>query len=157
MNDESSHDLATARLIAAINNLYIDAGKPSSRRIAAATGLSHTTVNHYVRGTLPGGMQWGTLRPIVDYLDGDVDHFRRLWKTTLPDSRTPDNNPDDRPWLVTLTYEGKVAAPGSWEAIQALKAIIGVGDTGGLLVEVHARAIHDRGITMIPTETPDEK
>jgi len=67
-------------LLAAIRLLHRQVGEPSSREVVRRLGrgvLSHTTVNAVLRGhRVP---RWEPLRQVVVALDGDVEHFRRLW------------------------------------------------------------------------------
>jgi len=67
-------------LLAAIRQLHRHAGEPSSRDVVRRLGrgvLSHTTANAVLRGhRVP---RWEPLRQVVVALDGDVEHFRKLW------------------------------------------------------------------------------
>lgn len=59
-----------------LNSLHRDAGKPSSRTLAAICGVSHTTVNEALNGQrMPG---WASLRAIVECLDGDMTQVRAM-------------------------------------------------------------------------------
>ncbi|MFF0231212.1 toll/interleukin-1 receptor domain-containing protein [Micromonospora sp. NPDC005254] len=72
---------AERAFFAAINDLYLRAGRPSSRAVATAIGgISHTTVNSVVKGTkVPS---WPITVKIVEHLNGDVEIFRQLWVET---------------------------------------------------------------------------
>ncbi|WFE33314.1 toll/interleukin-1 receptor domain-containing protein [Micromonospora sp. WMMD975] len=66
---------------AALQDLYLRAGKPSSRAVATAIGdISHTTVNSAIKGAkVPS---WPITAKIVEHLGGDVERFRQLWVET---------------------------------------------------------------------------
>ena len=72
---------------AALSDLYLRAGEPSSREVARGIGgMSHTTVNLALRGTkVPS---WPVVVKLVEYLGGDIEHFRQLWAETRGSSRT---------------------------------------------------------------------
>jgi hypothetical protein len=67
-------------LLAALRELHLQAGEPSTRAIARSTGraISHDTVHRILTGQdLP---RWNTLELIVKALDdGKVETFRALW------------------------------------------------------------------------------
>ena len=64
-------------LVDALHTLHHRAGWPSLRRLAAATGVSHTTVSKtFSSQALPS---WGTLELLVEAMDGDVSGFHGLW------------------------------------------------------------------------------
>jgi hypothetical protein len=77
--DNASATDAKGALAAALRQLHSDAGKPSSRRVAAAIGsVSHTTVADALAGRrVPS---WSTLEEMVLHLKGDVTSFWRLWE-----------------------------------------------------------------------------
>lgn len=61
----------------AIKRLYVDAGKPPSREVAARCDVSHASVNDMVRGRrLP---TWPTAVTVIEALDGSVGLFVDLW------------------------------------------------------------------------------
>ena len=61
----------------ALHDLHHRAGWPSLRTLAAATGVSHTTVSKvFSQPALP---TWGTLELLVEAMDGDGAHFHELW------------------------------------------------------------------------------
>ena len=64
-------------LIDALHNLHHRAGWPSLRRLAADTGVSHTTVSKILSS--PALPTWGTLELLVDAMDGDQHRFHELW------------------------------------------------------------------------------
>ena len=68
-------------LAAALSHLHHSAGKPSTRKIAAAlSSVSHTTVADALAGRrVPS---WPVLEKIVLHLHGDPDAFRVLWADT---------------------------------------------------------------------------
>ncbi|MEV4142665.1 hypothetical protein AB0J40_03300 [Amycolatopsis sp. NPDC049691] len=74
-------------LAAELRKLHLRAGKPSTRKIAAAVGdVSHTTVNEMLRGSrVPA---WEFVKKVGLYLDGDEQELWALWsatrKTPLP-------------------------------------------------------------------------
>ncbi|SRR6266702_8348219 len=62
----------------ALRELYVLAGRPSTRAIAAgAGGMSHTTVADALRG--PFAPTWYVASGLVEYFGGDLDKFRELW------------------------------------------------------------------------------
>lgn len=64
-------------LIDALHVLHHRAGWPSLRRLAAHTGVSHTTVSKtFSSPMLPS---WGTLELLAEAMGGDVDWIRTLW------------------------------------------------------------------------------
>lgn len=75
-----------ARLCAELCKLRLEAGQPSLRTIASATGWSRATVGRVFSGALP---KWDSLRSIVEHLGGDTDMFRRLWVDCMEPARTP--------------------------------------------------------------------
>jgi hypothetical protein len=77
--DNASATDARRALAAALRQLHGDAGKPSSRKVAAAIGsVSHTTIADALAGRrVPS---WFTLEEMVLHLQGDVVSFRRLWE-----------------------------------------------------------------------------
>lgn len=77
---------ARSLLAEQLGQLHEQAGNLSTRKLAELvrrTGgkLSHTTVHDLLAGTqFP---TWPTLSAVVSALDGDVEHFRALWKEAL--------------------------------------------------------------------------
>ncbi len=64
-------------LVDALHVLHHRTGWPSLRRLAAGTGVSHTTVSKaFSSPMLPS---WGTLELLAEAMGGDVDWFRTLW------------------------------------------------------------------------------
>jgi tetratricopeptide (TPR) repeat protein len=64
-------------LVDALHTLHHRAGWPSLRRLAADTGVSHTTVSKALSSAaLPS---WGTLELLVEAMGGDVTRFQALW------------------------------------------------------------------------------
>jgi hypothetical protein len=64
-------------LVDALHTLHHRAGWPSLRRLAADTGVSHTTVSKALSSAaLPS---WGTLELLVEAMGGDVARFHALW------------------------------------------------------------------------------
>lgn len=73
-------------LASALGDLHRAAGKPTSRKIAAAIGpISHTTVADTLAGRRTPS--WPILEKIVVYLEGDIEAFRALWAAAV----TPDD------------------------------------------------------------------
>jgi hypothetical protein len=70
-------DQALSELSAALRELQLQAGEPSTRDIASGIHYSHTTVAQ----VLGGGKcpKWPTLLAVVTHLGGDPDEFKRLW------------------------------------------------------------------------------
>ena len=64
-------------LVEALHVLHHRAGWPSLRRLAADTGVSHTTVSKAFSS--PALPSWGTVELLVGAMGGDVDRFRTLW------------------------------------------------------------------------------
>lgn len=71
---------AREQLAKELQRLHFTAGSPSSRTVAAALEVSHTTVACAISGA--ARPSWSTLREIVKYLNGDVEEFRLLWTAT---------------------------------------------------------------------------
>jgi hypothetical protein len=75
-------------LLAELRSLWLQRGGPASRVVArtiyekTAVKISHTTVTLMMNGT--GAPTWPTLERVVKALDGDVEHFRRLWAAANP-------------------------------------------------------------------------
>ncbi|GIG57816.1 hypothetical protein Lfu02_21880 [Longispora fulva] len=70
-----------------LHELHLDAGEPSTRRIAKLTDgiVAFSTVYSIFRGPkVPG---WGLLELVVDALGGNEDEFRRLWKAAIQAER----------------------------------------------------------------------
>lgn len=72
--------MSTAReeLVRELEVLRVNAGTPSLRSIALATGCSHTTVAKLLSAdqALPS---WSRVSTIAVFLEGNVDHVRHLW------------------------------------------------------------------------------
>ena len=64
-------------LVDALHDLHHRAGWPSLRALAAATGVSHTTVSKVFSS--PALPSWGTLELLVEAMDGDGARFHDLW------------------------------------------------------------------------------
>lgn len=66
-------------LLAALRDLHLHAGEPSTREIARSTGdaISHDTVHRILKGK--GLPRWRPLELVVKALGGDVEDFRALW------------------------------------------------------------------------------
>jgi hypothetical protein len=80
---DSTKTSAEAAFSAALRDLHVRAGQPSSREMAKGIGaISHSTVYAAVKGTsVPS---WPVTEKIVEYLNGDVEAFRDLWVDTRP-------------------------------------------------------------------------
>lgn len=72
-----------AAFSAALRNLHVRAGEPSSRAMAKEIGgISHTTLYAALRGTsVPS---WPVTQKLVEHLNGDLETFRELWADTRP-------------------------------------------------------------------------
>ncbi len=70
--------------------LHTAAGRPSSRKVAAAAGglLSHTTVAALLSGGYLHQPSWSSVSAIVTALGGDPDTVLPIWKATYPTART---------------------------------------------------------------------
>ncbi len=71
---------ARQALFAAVRQLHLRAGEPSSRLISKACGpgtISHTTVSQVIRG--PKVARLNYLLAVVKQLDGEVQPFHELW------------------------------------------------------------------------------
>ena len=78
---------AEAAFFAALRELHLRAGEPSSRAIATAIGgISHTTVHAAIRGTTVPS--WPIVAKLVEQLGGDIETFRQLWSDTRPSAAT---------------------------------------------------------------------
>ena len=65
-----------------------EAGWPSLRRLAADTGVSHTTVSKALSApTLPS---WGTVELLAEAMGGDVGHFHNLWLSASAPPEAPE-------------------------------------------------------------------
>jgi len=67
-------------LLAELRKLHVQAGKPSTRELGRAVGVSHATVHAALRG--PTAPTWPVLEKIVKALGGDAGRFRDLWADT---------------------------------------------------------------------------
>lgn len=75
-----------AAFSAALRDLHVRAGEPSSRAMAKEIGgISHTTLYAALRGTsVPS---WPVTQKLVEHLGGDVETFRDLWADTRPNAQ----------------------------------------------------------------------
>jgi hypothetical protein len=111
-------DQALSQLFAAMRELQLQAGEPSTREIAGAINYSHTTVAQVLAGTKCP--KWPTLKAVVGHLDGDLEQFKQLWvaarrsagmsaefldvSETEPDDDTPEGQSRrQRPTVLRLT------------------------------------------------------
>lgn len=60
-----------------VRDLWKARGRPSSRRLASSSGVSHTTVNEVLRGRIPS---WSMAELIVRALKGDEGVALQLWE-----------------------------------------------------------------------------
>ena len=75
-------------LVDALHTLHHEAGWPSLRRLAADTGVSHTTVSKALSApTLPS---WGTVELLAEAMGGDVGHFHNLWLSASAPPEAPE-------------------------------------------------------------------
>src|SRR5438045_2075470 len=86
-------------LVAALQALHLQAGRPSARAIAAAVGnVSHTTVAEALSGKrIPS---WPILQRIINHLDGDESEILTLWNAAIgsaSDSARTQSRDDDFP------------------------------------------------------------
>ena len=137
--DKASATDARRALAAALRQLHSDAGKPSSRKVAAAGSVSHTTIADALAGRrVPS---WSTLEEMVLHLKGDVASFRRLWE----EASAPASSPLDHSQGAPLYPHG--AGSGSAVAMTGNSDLgrfgsIGVGVSGTSIgnLEYHRRA-----------------
>jgi len=82
---DATQSSAEAAFFAALRELYVRAGEPSTRAMAKAIGgVSHTTLHAAIRGTsVPS---WPVATKLVAHLGGDTDTFRELWTGTRPNA-----------------------------------------------------------------------
>jgi hypothetical protein len=69
-------------LAAALRELHLAQGAPSTRAISTAISsdvspISHTTVHQTLQGKVRP--RWETVEKIVSYLHGDIGEFKSLW------------------------------------------------------------------------------
>jgi hypothetical protein len=83
---DETQSSAEAVFFAALRDLYVRAGEPSSRTMARAIGgVSHTTLHSAIRGTTVPS--WPVVAKLVAHLGGDTDRFRELWTDTRPNAQ----------------------------------------------------------------------
>jgi len=61
----------------ALTELRLQRGLPTYREIAAATGMSHSAVQHICTGQ--SCSSWKRVERITLYLDGDPKQIQKLW------------------------------------------------------------------------------
>jgi hypothetical protein len=66
-------------LLEELRDLYLNAGEPSLRQVAEATGLSTSTIHGALR-VKNGNPSWRVVSAIVGHLGGDVARFRQLFE-----------------------------------------------------------------------------
>jgi hypothetical protein len=66
-------------LTAYLQQLHAAADYPSTRAMGAATGVSHTQVHYYLRGTA-GRARWDRVAALVAHLGGENAKARALWE-----------------------------------------------------------------------------
>lgn len=66
-------------LLEAVKSLHLERGQPSIRDIAqkANRAIGPSTIAGVLAGSK--AVRWHLLETLVKALDGDVDHFRKLW------------------------------------------------------------------------------
>lgn len=75
-------------LVEGLHHLHHEAGWPSLRALARATGVSHTTVSKIMSS--PALPSWGALELLVEAMNGDSAYFRQLWlDCSAPDGSGP--------------------------------------------------------------------
>jgi hypothetical protein len=104
-------------LAAALQDLHLKAGKPSTRKIAEAVGgVSHTTVNEMLRGSrVPA---WELVEKVSHFLSGNVDELRTLWMATQKRSSArgeTHNDLWDPVYLERMVVTSLVSARGTQE------------------------------------------
>ena len=75
-------------LVDALHALHHQAGWPSLRRLAADTGVSHTTVSKAL--SAPALPSWGTVELLAEAMGGDIDHFHDLWLSASVPPEAPE-------------------------------------------------------------------
>ena len=86
---------AEAAFFAALRELYVHAGEPSTRSMAQGIGdVSHTTLHAAIRGTTVPS--WPVVEKLVRFLGGDLHTFQKLWADTRPNAnlRRPVSGPE---------------------------------------------------------------
>jgi len=69
---------AHAQLVSWLDDLHRRAGRPSTRTIGGAAGVSHTTVHDMLTGQrLPA---WPRLAAVAQVLGGDLEEAAKLWE-----------------------------------------------------------------------------
>jgi TIR domain len=91
-NRSPAKSSAEAAFFAALRDLYVRAGEPSTRAMAKEIGgVSHTTLHAAIRGTTVPS--WPVVAKLVASLGGDTDTFRELWADTRPNASVRRSNP----------------------------------------------------------------
>jgi CRP/FNR family cyclic AMP-dependent transcriptional regulator len=85
---------AVQRLAVALWNLHRQAGRPSTRSLAAGRPISHDTVHRVLR--CEAAPRWSTLETVVQGLGGDLETFRALWSGCAESAGEADEVPDQR-------------------------------------------------------------
>ncbi len=62
-------------------SLYRLRGTPGIRTVAAATGVSRTSVETILKGRYRRRPRWSTIEPLALYLRADMDRVTALWST----------------------------------------------------------------------------
>ncbi|WP_164543614.1 helix-turn-helix domain-containing protein [Streptomyces mobaraensis] len=96
--------LGTTRLMTALHTQHVRAGQPSDVDIAVASQWRLTPGK--VRTLLEGNAfpAWNDLEALLHVLGGHVEHFRRLWETTVDVEECPSPTPGRRdPVLAPLS------------------------------------------------------
>lgn len=76
---------ARDELISTLQDWHAASGRPSMRKIAAGSGVSHTTAHSLLTGQhIPA---WPRLAPVVQYLGGDMTVAKQLWVLATEETR----------------------------------------------------------------------
>ncbi|MFD9732867.1 helix-turn-helix domain-containing protein [Umezawaea sp. NPDC059074] len=78
LSDSDEPTFGESRLVSELRELRLSRSEPSYRLLADRTGRSPSTINDVLTGKrVPG---WPVVRDLVSALDGDLDHFQKLYE-----------------------------------------------------------------------------
>jgi len=98
-------------LTAYLLGLHVAAGRPATRTIARATGISHTRVHNYLHGA-GGTASWARVATLVAHLGGDEAAAQPLWESAR------DRHTTARTWQVVAK------APGVTEQLDTIAGLL---------------------------------